>query len=60
MLGFFNSYYPTCSIILIQINWNNKGGFYFIPLEAQTEVFENIDRKNHIKIPKVRTNPRGN
>jgi len=59
VLDFFNSYYPTCDVLLIQINWNNKGGFYFIPLEAQIEVFENIGRKNYIKTPKVGTNPRG-
>jgi len=59
VLYFLENYYPTCDIILIQINWNSKGGLYFIPLEAQIEIFENIGRKDYIKLPKVGTNPRG-
>lgn len=59
VLDFVENYYPTCSILLVQINWNDKGGLYFIPLETQVEVFENIGRKNYIKMPKLGTNPRG-
>lgn len=32
---FRETYYPHCDILLIQINWSNIGGFYYIPLEAQ-------------------------
>lgn len=28
---FRESYYPHCGILLAQINWNDLGGFYYIP-----------------------------
>ena len=28
---FREDYYPHCDILLIQINWGSKGGFYYIP-----------------------------
>jgi hypothetical protein len=31
---FRKTYYPHCDILLIQINWGNIEGFYYIPLEA--------------------------
>jgi hypothetical protein len=56
---FRESYYPHCDILLVQINWNSLGGLYYIPLEAQTRLFEKIGRENYIKLPKAGTNPRG-
>lgn len=56
---FRDTYYPRCDILLIQINWNNIGGFYYIPLEAQKRVFDKVGRENYIKLPKLGTNPRG-
>lgn len=56
---FFLSYYPTCSILFVRVNWNGTGGFYHIPLEAQREVFEKMGRDRYIKLPKQGTNPRG-
>ena len=56
---FRDSYYPHCDILLVQINWNGYGGFYYIPFEAQKRVFDRMGRKNYIKLPKVGTNPRG-
>jgi len=56
---FQDSYYPHCDILFIQINWNDMGGFYYIPLSAQTRLFERIGRENYIKLPKAGTNPRG-
>ena len=56
---FLETYYPHCDMIIIQIIWNSTGGFYFIPLEAQREVFDKIGRADYIKLPKVGTNPRG-
>jgi hypothetical protein len=56
---FRESYYPHCDILLIQINWNDMGGFYYIPLSAQKRLFEIIGRENYIKLPKPGTNPRG-
>ena len=52
-------YYPHCDILLIQINWDNIGGVYYIPLEAQERLFGKIGREKYIKLPKPGTNPRG-
>ncbi|MEN9978718.1 MAG: ThaI family type II restriction endonuclease [candidate division WOR-3 bacterium] len=56
---FRDQYYPSCDMLLIQINWNNNGGFYYIPLEVQKRIFEQLGRYNYIKLPKPGTNPRG-
>lgn len=56
---FRENYYPRCDILLVQINWNDTGGFYYIPLEAQKRLFEDIGREKYIKLPKPGTNPRG-
>jgi len=56
---FRENYYPHCDILLVQINWNDTGGFYYIPLEVQKMVFDEIGRQNYIKLPKPGTNPRG-
>lgn len=56
---FRENYYPTCDILLVQINWNNIGALYYIPLEAQETLFNKIGRENYIKLPKPGTNPRG-
>jgi hypothetical protein len=56
---FRKSYYPHCDILLIQINWSSKGGFYYIPLETQRKLFARIGREEYIKLPKPGTNPRG-
>jgi hypothetical protein len=56
---FRENYYPSCDILLVQINWGRNGGLYYIPLSAQRRVFERIGRQNYIKLPKEGTNPRG-
>ncbi|HOL21553.1 MAG TPA: ThaI family type II restriction endonuclease [bacterium] len=56
---FRQSYYPHCDILLVQINWGDTGGFYYIPLEVQTKLFDRIGREKYIKLPKSGTNPRG-
>lgn len=56
---FRENYYPKCDILLVQINWDNVGGFYYIPLEVQKKVFKNMGRESYIKLPKLGTNPRG-
>ena len=56
---FQDNYSPHCDILLVQINWDGIGGFYFIPLEVQTRLFDRIGRQNYIKLPKPGTNPRG-
>lgn len=56
---FCESYYPHCDILLVQINWNDTGGFYYIPLATQKRLFDKIGRENYIRLPKPGTNPRG-
>ncbi|OYT61668.1 type II restriction endonuclease subunit R [Methanosarcinales archaeon ex4484_138] len=56
---FRETYYPHCDIVLIQINWNDFGAFYYIPLKAQKRVFDGVSREGYIKLPKPGTNPRG-
>ena len=56
---FRETYYPHCDILLIQINWDSIGGFYYIPLEAQKRVFDRVSGEGYIKLPKPGTNPRG-
>ncbi len=56
---FRDNYHPECDILLIQINRSNKGGFYYIPVEAQRKLFNKIGRNKYIKFPKLGTNPRG-
>ena len=56
---FRENYYPKCDTILIQINWGGEDGFYYIPVEAQKDVFDRIGRERYIKLPKPGTNPRG-
>ncbi len=57
---FYNSYQPKIDMLLVHILWNEVGGFYYIPLEAQKNVFTGLGRKKYLKIPKEGTNPRGN
>ena len=56
---FRENYYPHCDILLVQINWNDTGGFYYILLEVQKMLFDKIGRQSYIKLPKPGTNPRG-
>jgi len=56
---FQETYSPHCDILLVQINWNNKGGFYYIPLETQKRLFDKIGKEKYIRLPKPGTNPRG-
>ncbi|HOV91771.1 MAG TPA: ThaI family type II restriction endonuclease [Candidatus Kapabacteria bacterium] len=59
VINFKNKYKPSCDMIFIKINWDNKGSFFYIPQEVQSEVFCQIGRDNYIKLPKLGTNPRG-
>jgi len=56
---FCENYYPRCDILLVQIVWNGKGGFYHIPLDAQKRLFEETGVERYIRLPKLGTNPRG-
>ncbi|MCX8117377.1 MAG: ThaI family type II restriction endonuclease [Desulfobacterota bacterium] len=56
---FREHYYPHFDILLVQINWGHTGGFFYIPISIQKELFDKIGRENYIKLPKPGTNPRG-
>jgi hypothetical protein len=56
---FRENYDPHCDILLVQINWNDVGGFYYIPLCVQKRLFDRLGRNNYVKLPKPGTNPRG-
>jgi hypothetical protein len=46
-------------MLFIQINWENHGGFYYIPLGTQRQIFGTLGRDRYIKLPRLGTNPRG-
>ncbi len=56
---FQENYYPSSDVLFVQIVWGGTGGLYFIPLEAQRHLLENIGSERYIKLPKSGTNPRG-
>jgi len=56
---FCENYYPQCDMLLVQTNWNDTGGFYYIPLNVQKRVFDRLGRNNYIRLPRPGTNPRG-
>lgn len=56
---FINKYTPECDILLVHINWNNKGGMYLINKEIQLELLEKEGKEFYFKLPKKGTNPRG-
>ena len=57
--SFSESYEPTCDMIFVRIHWENDGGFYYIPIEVQQEIFKQLGKEQYIKLPKPGTNPRG-
>jgi len=58
-IEFRENYYPSCDILLVQINWGDTGGFFYIPVYLQEKLFHKVGRENYIKLPKAGTNPRG-
>ena len=58
-LEFLENYSPRYDILFVQIVWNDIGGFYYIPVEAQKRLFDKIGTTRYIKLPKPGTNPRG-
>lgn len=56
---FQRDYYPECDLLFVHIIWDNVGGLYYIPVEVQREILQEIGRANYIKLPKEGTNPRG-
>ena len=56
---YYDQYYPVCDIIFAQISWGQTGGLYYLPFEAQEEVFGSVGREGYLVLPKPETNPRG-
>lgn len=56
---FRENYHPSYDILLVRINWGSIGGFYYIPLESQQRLFDQLGRQEYIQLPKQGTNPRG-
>ena len=56
---FSEEYHPHCDILFVQINWGQSGGLYYIPQKVQKKLFDKIESKQYIKLPKAGTNPRG-
>lgn len=56
---FRENYYPRCDVLLVQINWNDLGGLFYIPLFVQECLFKKSGKEKYIKLPKPGTNPRG-
>jgi len=54
---FMRNYSPKCDILLVHINWGSTGGFYYIPLSTQLEVFNNLGRDRYIT-SKTRNKPK--
>lgn len=59
VLEFRDRYVPSYDIIFAQIKWNKDGGLFYIPAEAQKDVFDKLGRDQYIKLPTQGTNPRG-
>ena len=58
-LKFSQHYQPSCDMLLARINWEDTGGLYYFPQEAQVKLLNQMGRENYIKLPKAGTNPRG-
>ncbi|HZX13084.1 MAG TPA: ThaI family type II restriction endonuclease, partial [Thermodesulfobacteriota bacterium] len=54
-IEFRENYYPSCDILLAQINWGDTGGFFYIPVDLQKKLFDKMGRENYIKLPKAGT-----
>jgi hypothetical protein len=46
-------------MLLAIVRWGGTGGFYGIPLQAQTDVFKALGKERYLRLPKRGTNPRG-
>lgn len=56
---FVENYNPECAMLFIHINWDGLGGLYFIPVDVQRRVLEELSVDSYLKIPPIGTNPRG-
>lgn len=44
-IEFRENYYPSCDILLVQINWGDTGGFFYIPVKLQIKLFEKMGNR---------------
>jgi hypothetical protein len=56
---FFQTYTPSCDILLAQVNWDFTGGLFFFPKYVQEETLTLIGRDKYMNLPKAGNNPRG-
>jgi hypothetical protein len=56
---FSEKYVPSCDIVLAQVNWDDWGALFYLPVNTQRRVLQEIGRSNYFMLPKPGTNPRG-
>lgn len=56
---FVQEFTPRCDYLVVHIVWDDRGGLYYIPVQAQNGVFARLGRARYLKPPKKGTNPRG-
>ena len=56
---FKRTYSPSCDMIFVQIAWGKIGGFYYIPIAVQKEMYTQLGKDGYIKLPPKGKNPRG-
>lgn len=61
---FLENYTPTCGIILVRINWDmderkRPSGFFWIPIETQLEVLNQLGLEHYLIPPPPNVNSRG-
>jgi hypothetical protein len=56
---FYEGYFPSCDMLLTQINWGGPGGLYLFTRELQIETLQTLGREAYIILPRQGTNPRG-
>jgi len=57
--NFCNIYEPKSELLLVEVVWEQTGGFYYIPLEVQKEIFELLGKEEYLFKHREGTNPRG-
>jgi len=56
---FVRDFRPRCDYLVAHVVWNDEGGLYYLPVQAQTAVFESLGRDRYLRLPRQGTNPRG-
>ena len=57
---FAHNYHPEGDILFVRIFWNEaKPSFFYIPIEVQKQIQNNMGINNYLNLPRLGTNPRG-